>query len=254
MRDVIYLSVGKLRQFLPEPRRAPRAGALRVSTPFGIGVDVDAQADDGEQGRMRHLRQVQQHLEETALWYEDPGLRPGLWAQFEAPMRCVTLRGTYQDLVLFVDSGPDSGSGCRLLLHGSAQHLLGWTPQPTDGPALEGLTGGDSIGAVFLTRAGEVVQALSPAPAPDSDPDSDPGGSDSDSDPRGASASPLAPALSAAGTRELLRALDAGRDDIDTTAPMTGYARVTALLPERYGAPPCLVASPLTVEYVRGTP
>ncbi|MFI9742106.1 SAVMC3_10250 family protein [Streptomyces sp. NPDC052494] len=243
MRDVIYLSVGKLRQFLPEPRRAPRAGALRVSTPFGIGVDVDAQADDGEQGRMRHLRQVQQHLEETALWYEDPGLRPGLWAQFEAPIRCVTLRGTYQDLVLFVDSGPASGSGCRLLLHGSAQHLLGWTPQPTDGPALEGLTGGDSIGSVFLTRAGEVVQALSS----DSDPASDPGSGP------GASASPLAPALSAAGTRELLRALDAGRDDIDTTAPMTGYARVTALLPERYGAPPCLVASPLTVEYVRGT-
>ncbi|RSS59314.1 SAVMC3_10250 family protein [Streptomyces sp. WAC01280] len=244
MRDVIYLSVGKLRQFLPEPRRAPRAGALRVSTPFGIGVDVDAQADDGEQGRMRHLRQVQQHLGETALWYEDSGLRPGLWVQFEAPMRCVTLRGTYQDLVLFVDSGPDSGSGCRLLLHGSAQHLLGWTPQPTDGPALEGLTGGDSIGSVFLTRAGEVVQALSS----DSDPASDP---DAGS---GASASPLAPALSAAGTRELLRALDAGRDDIDTTAPMTGYARVTALLPERYGAPPCLVASPLTVEYVGGTP
>ncbi|MFE4620189.1 SAVMC3_10250 family protein [Streptomyces sp. NPDC056747] len=240
MRDVIYLSVGKLRQFLPEPRRAPRAGALRVSTPFGIGVDVDAQADDGEQGRMRHLRQVQQHLEETALWYEDPGLRPGLWVQFEAPMRCVTLREDYRDLVLFVDSG--AGSGCRLLLHGSAQHLLGWTPQPTDGPVLEGLTGGDSIGAVFLTRAGEVVRALSP--------DSD---ADSGSDPGGASASPLAPALSAAGTRELLRALDAGHDGIDTTAPMTGYARVTALLPERYGAPPCLVASPLTVEYVGGT-
>ncbi|MGW9038837.1 SAVMC3_10250 family protein [Streptomyces sp. NPDC055721] len=253
MRDVIYLSVGKLRQFLPEPRRAPRAGALRVSTPFGIGVDVDAQADDGEQGRMRHLRQVQQHLEETALWYEDPGLRPGLWVQFEAPMRCVTLREDYRDLVLFVDSGAGSGSGCRLLLHGSAQHLLGWTPQPTDGPVLEGLIGGDSIGSVFLTRAGEVVRALSGDSDPDSGPDSDPD-SGPDSRPGGAFASPLAPALSAAGTRELLRALDAGHDGIDTTAPMTGYARVTALLPERYGAPPCLVASPLTVEYVGGTP
>ncbi|MER7536940.1 hypothetical protein ABTX77_19495 [Streptomyces sp. NPDC097704] len=68
-----------------------------------------------------------------------------------------------------------------------------------------------------------------------------------------ASASPLAPALSAAGIRDLLRALDAGREGINTTAPMTGNARVTALLPERGGAPRCLVASPLMVEYVRET-
>ncbi|MFJ3304334.1 SAVMC3_10250 family protein [Streptomyces sp. NPDC086549] len=247
LRDVIYLSVGKLQQFLPEPRRVPRAGAVRLSTPFGVGVDVDAQAADGEQGRMRHLQQVQKHLEESALWYEEPGLRPGLWVQFEVPMRCVTLRGAYRDLLLFVDSGPGSGGGggasCRLLLHGSAQHLLGWTPQLTDGPTLNEIGGGDSVGAVFLTRAGQVVEALSP--------DSDPGAA---APADAASASPLAPALSAAGIRDLLRALDASHDGIDTTAPMTGYARVTALFPERDGAPRCLVASPLTVEYVGETP
>lgn len=244
MRDVIYLSVGKLQQFLPEPRRAPRAGAVRLSTPFGVGVDVDAQATDGEQGRMRQLRQVQKHLEDTALWYEEPGLRPGLWVQFEAPMRCVTLRGAYRDLLLFVDLGPGSVAGCRLLLHGSARHLLGWTPQLTDGPVLNEIGGGgDSVGAVFLTRAGQVVEALSP--------DFDPGtAAPADA----ASVSPLAPALSATGIRDLLRALDVGQDGIDTTAPMTGYARVTALLPERGGAPRCLVASPLTVEYVKETP
>lgn len=254
LRDVIYLSVGKLQQFLPEPRRAPRAGAVRLSTPFGLGVDVDAQAADGEQGRMRHLRQVQKHLEETAYWYEEPCLRPGLWVQFEAPMRCVTLRGAYRDLLLFVDSEPRSGDsstpgsggggvGCRLLLHGSAQHLLGWTPQLTDGPALNEIVGGgDSVGAVFLTRAGQVVEVLSPAGDPGADAPAD-----------AASASPLAPALSAEGIRDLLRALDAGHGGIDTAAPMTGYARVTALLPEQDGVPRCLVASPLTVEYVSET-
>ncbi|MEU5980373.1 SAVMC3_10250 family protein [Streptomyces sp. NPDC047315] len=246
MRDVIYLSVGKLQQFLPEPRRGPRAGAVRLSTPFGVGVDVDAQASDGEQGRMRHLQQVQKHLEGSALWYEQPDLRPGLWVQFEAPMRCVTLRGAHQSLLLFVDSGPGSGgdgdADCRLLLHGSAHHLLGWAPQLTDGPALNEIGGGDSVGSVFLTRAGRVVEALSP--------DFDPEAPSADA----ASASPLAPALSATGVRDLLRALDAGREGIDVTAPMTGYARVTAVLPEQDGAPRCLVASPLTVEYVSETP
>ncbi|MGW4776790.1 SAVMC3_10250 family protein [Streptomyces filamentosus] len=178
MRDVIYLSAGKLQQFLPEPRRAPRTAGVRLSTPFGFGVDVDAQEADGEQGRMKHLRQVQKHLEETALWYEDPGLRPGTWVQFEAPMRCVTLRGAYRDLLLFVDSGTVSGTasgtgedaGCRLLLHGSARHLLGWTPQLAEGPALSEMVGGDSVGTVFLTRAGQVVEALSSGPRADEAP------------------------------------------------------------------------------------
>lgn len=255
LRDVIYLSAGKLQQFLPEPRRAPRTAGVRLSTPFGFGVDVDAQEADGEQGRMKHLRQVQKHLEETALWYEDPGLRPGTWVQFEAPMRCVTLRGAYRDLLLFVDSGTASGTasgaasgsgedaGCRLLLHGSARHLLGWTPQLAEGPALSGMVGGDSVGTVFLTRAGQVVEALSSGSGPQADAAAD-----------DAPVSPLAPAPSATGIRDLLRALDAGREDIDTTAPMFGYARVTALLPGQGTVPRCLVASPLMVEYAGETP
>ncbi|MEU0405196.1 hypothetical protein ABZ318_34285 [Streptomyces sp. NPDC006197] len=55
--------------------------------------------------------------------------RPVRW--FEAPTHCVTLRGACRSLLLFVASGPGSGGG-----------------------------GGDSVGAVFLTRAGQVVQAL----------------------------------------------------------------------------------------------
>ncbi|MFF8598837.1 SAVMC3_10250 family protein [Streptomyces sp. NPDC015232] len=237
MREVVYLSRGKLRQFLPEPRRAPRAGALRLTTPLG-GVDVDAPAADGEQDQMRHLQRVQKHLERSAAWYEEPGLRPGQWVQFEADLRCVTLRGDYSSLVLFVDSGSADGGACRLLMHGSVHHLLGLTPEPTTGPALERCTGGgeDSGGETFLTKAGEVVRQLT-APAPHAD----------GSEPL--SPAPLAPTLSSHGIRVLLAALDAGRGDIDASAPMIGYARVTALLPERNGAPRCLVASPLTVEY-----
>ena len=242
MREIIYLSAGKLRQFVPEPRRVPRAGAVRLSTPFGVGVDVEAQAADAEQELMRHLRQVRKHLEKTAAWYEEPDLRPGMWVQFEAPLRSVSLRGPYRDLVLFVDPAPrpraGHPAGCRLLMPVSARHLRGWTPQLTDGPALnETGGGGDSSGAVFLTKAGHLVEALT-----------------TPTDPPEAPPLLLPPGLGDTGVRDLLHALDAAAPTLDASPPMTGYARVTAYAPGRADSPPCVVASPLMVEYAPETP
>ncbi|WP_267880472.1 SAVMC3_10250 family protein [Streptomyces sp. LaPpAH-108] len=95
-------------------------------------------------------------------WYAAPDLRPGQWVQFEAPLRCVMLSGAHQDLVLFVDpaAGGETDRGCRLLMHGSARHLRGWTPVPVDGPALEAENSASSLGTAFVTRAGRVVEAL----------------------------------------------------------------------------------------------
>ncbi|GAA3135407.1 SAVMC3_10250 family protein [Streptomyces echinatus] len=241
MREIVYLSESKLRQFMPEPRRAPRAGTLRVTTPFG-GIDMDAPTTDEEQSR--HLRQVYRHVERVADWYEKPGLRPGQWVQYEVPLRCVTLSGAHEDLVLFVDRpGRDmhlaSDQSCRLLMHGSVRHLRGWNPMSVDGPVLEVGNSASSLGHAFVTRAGQVVEALTRH--------RDPMAADQ-------TASRTAPALHGRGVRELLHALDDEDLSLDTSALMTGYARVTGVLSTSSSNGPCVVASPLIVEYATAVP
>lgn len=163
VREIVYLSESKLRQFVPAPRRVPRTGALRVTTPLG-GIDMDAPAASAEQGQLRHLRDVSKHVELMADWYAQPDLRPGQWVQFEAPLRCVTLGGAHQELVLFVDpagrgrTGSVADEDCRLLMHGSVRHLRGWTPMSVDGPALGVENSVSSLGTAFVTRAGQVVR------------------------------------------------------------------------------------------------
>ncbi|MFH8363310.1 SAVMC3_10250 family protein [Streptomyces anulatus] len=243
LREIVYLSESKLRQFLPEPRRAPRTGALRLTTPLG-GIDMDAPAVDGEQAQLRHLREVYKHVELVAGWYEAPNVLAGQWVQFEAPLRCVTLSGAHQDLVLFVDPAGERGAdpvaegGCRLLMHGSVRHLKSWTPLSVDGPALEaGSSSVSSLGTAFVTRAGQVVEVLT---------------SHRDPLPAEQTSSRTEMRLHGRGVQELLDALDDEDDIIDVSAMMTGYARVTGILPSTSATPRCVVASPLVVEYARG--
>ncbi len=103
-----------------------------------------------------------------------------------------------------------------------------------DGPALEMENSISSLGTAFVTRAGQVVEALTshrdPLP-PDQTP------------------SRTAVRLHGRGVQELLDALDDEDNSIDMSATMTGYARVTGLLPSTGANPRCVVASPLVVEY-----
>ncbi|WP_328771115.1 SAVMC3_10250 family protein [Streptomyces sp. NBC_00286] len=244
LREVIYLSDGKLRQFLTSPRRVPRASALRLNTPLG-GVDLDAATADDARSRLRHLQEVDNYLATLARWFAEPDLRPGQWVQFEAPLRCVTLRGQYRHLTLFADPGPgeepdhERATGCRLLMHGSVRHLVGHLPEPVDGPPLEELDGGGhSAGTTFMTNAGRVVRALAEQE----------GGDTAVASPEGTSTG--GNGLGGSGVRDLLHAIDA-RTPAGTAAWMRGYARVTALLPAKDTNARCLVASPLTVEYAR---
>lgn len=228
MREVVYLSTGKLNEFVPEPRRALPAVKLHAGGSFA-GVDLASPAPDSVREMRRHLARVEKRMGRDTPWYTEPGLAPGRWVRFEAALDWVTLRGSGQDLVLFVDPVDSSGSGFqrRLLLHGSARHLRGGPPVQVDGPALTGLEGGHSAGTVFVTQAGHVVSALTPdSPEATSGP------------------------LSRTGVRDLLAALDAQRPTVSTAARVTGLARVSALLPAAGGDGGCLVASPLIVEYV----
>ncbi|MFK0216822.1 SAVMC3_10250 family protein [Streptomyces vinaceus] len=241
MREFIYVSDNKLRQFTAPPRRLHRTAAVRLSTPFG-GFELDAPLVDAERARQRHLIQVSEHLEESARWFADPDLRPGHWVWFEAPLRQISLTGRFRHLVLFVDPAPgedltyDEERGCRLLMHGSGQHLLGQPPERVDRLPLEGIAGGDSIGTTFLTQAGQVVQALSLQQEPAVDGEAPRQGLPED------------------GVRDLMLALDSAPRQARMASWTRGFARVTALLPSSPGIAPCLVASPLTVEYAPDLP
>jgi hypothetical protein len=236
MREFVYISDGKLQQFLPKPSRLTRPAAIRLTTPVG-GLDVEP-GSPVERERLQHLERVDKHLNRRADWYAGPELRPGGWVWFEAPLRFVTLRGAYQHLVLFADPAPgeepahEQETGCRLLMHGSARHLLGYAPATIDGLPLEGIEGGSSIGTTFLTTAGHVVRALS-----------------LEHDPAADSVPPPSPGLSGDGVRHLVAALDARHEQAGSAALMHGYARVTSVLPATDSARRLVVASPLTVEY-----
>ncbi|MEU0434483.1 SAVMC3_10250 family protein [Streptomyces sp. NPDC006290] len=238
MREIVYLSDSKLRQFVPEPRRAPRLGALRLTTPLG-GIDMDTPTADSEQGQLRHLREVNKHVALLADWYTEPRLRPGQWVQFEAPLRCVTFSDTHQDLVLFVEPAREGGTDgrCRLLMHGSVQHLRGWNAMPVEGLAPDAMNSASSLGSAFIARAGQVVDALI---------------RHRDTMATDQISRPTAARLHGQDVQELLHALDDADDSIDTSAVMTGYARVTGLIPRTYATSRCVVASPLVVEYTVG--
>lgn len=236
-REFVYLSDAKLQQF-SLPRRFALRSALRLNTPVG-GVDIDAPAADSERDRMRQLEKLDKHLGERAEWFAQPGLRPGQWVWFEAPLRCVTLTGDYQYMVLFADPAPgedtryEQETGCRLLLHGSSRHLRGFVPAPVEAPALEGIKGGSSFATTFLTTAGQAVQALS-----------------LEHDAAAEGVAPPPSGLNGAGVRELLEAIDARHGQVPG-AWMSGLARVTAELPATGTSARCVVASPLSVEHVR---
>ncbi|MET3986253.1 SAVMC3_10250 family protein [Streptomyces sp. PvR034] len=242
MREVIYLSEGKLSGFLPEPRLALPTIKLHAGVSMA-GINVESPATDLDRDLLRHLKRVERDLERRAPSHLEPELAPGHWVQFEAPLSWITLRGRYQDLVLFVDpapSPPEAGVTRRLLLHGSARHLSGRPPVQIDGPALTDLEGGGhSAGTLFITQAGHLLAALTRDQSelgPDAQDDfTSPG---------------PAPSLSRAGVRELLTALDTQSAEVSTSALMIGYARVSALLPATGTDGGCLVASPLIVEYV----
>ncbi|MFE4424848.1 SAVMC3_10250 family protein [Streptomyces sp. NPDC056817] len=237
-REFAYLSDAKLRQFAVPSGLFSRFAAVRLNTPVG-GVEADMAAADPERDNLRRLEKLDKYLGERAEWFAQPGLQPAQWVWFEAPLRCVTLNGDDQHMVLFADPAPGESpnyereTGCRLLLHGSARHLRGNAPATVDGPALVDIEGGSSFGMTFLTNAGQAVRALSLG-----------------HDPAAHGTVPPQSNLNGTGVRDLLGAIDARYGQVPG-ARMCGLARVTVELPATASAARCVVASPLSVEYTR---
>ena len=122
----MYLSTQKLRQLDAGRRRGPIAQLkATIKAPFGIG---ELTAESGNlQDRLPKLDSIitaQDRDERAPVWFTE-AVRPGQWVQFEAPMGYTTI----SKAVVFLDVDEPSesyptGGKVRLVLHGSAEHLL----------------------------------------------------------------------------------------------------------------------------------
>ncbi|GGV15163.1 SAVMC3_10250 family protein [Streptomyces spectabilis] len=245
MRELVYLSDRKLRQFMPERRRSLGRRGWQVTTPVG-GVGIEAGAPDAEREREKRLRRIVDHVSVSARWFTEPEVRAGAWVEFEAPLNYRALNGAAPGMVLFFDpatavEGYESGGALRLVLHGSVAHLAGdLEPTVAEPPALaeRGWDGGiSSCGPSWVqlaTHAATLLGALAVQPSAASEPGH----------------APDSPLTLAEGTRQVLAALD-GQLPAETAAWMHGHARVTAAVPAPGGERVrYLVATPLYVEYV----
>lgn len=247
MREVVYLSDSKLRQFLPlRGKWWPLLGRVHVSTPLG-GADLEQRTPDTEADRVRRLQKVVKQIQQEACRFTEPDIRAGQWIEFQAPLHHLVPHGEFAGLLLFLTPAATEPDMPRLLLHGSADHLVGGAPTAVESPASQedalafAGNGGASDGPTFLatvaqhtTDAHTLLTDLVRQPAP------------TDDDQPGVAALPAALAA-LIGTLER-------QVHPEAAALMHGFARVTANVSDsvngRHGR--CLVASPLLVEYTRG--
>jgi hypothetical protein len=112
MRELVYLSDAKLRQFRPERGRRLRVREIGLSGVGQIGVEPPADA---------HFDEVVDHISGIARWYAEDGLATGDWVQFESPMGYTVTGDDRVPILIFAEPPGDR----RLVLHGSPHHLTG---------------------------------------------------------------------------------------------------------------------------------
>ncbi|MFD1829317.1 SAVMC3_10250 family protein [Streptomyces desertarenae] len=244
VRELVYLSDNKLKQFVPGRRRWGRTGRrlnrfrLDANTPVGGGgIEFDLGGEPAPAAAaVRDLDAVVGYIEEHALWYQDPDARAGRWVYFEAPLHFfrVGSRDPGIGTVLFLDSPVSDGYApgpCRLLLHGNDRHLL--APLPSTGLTLK-----DVAGSAFTAPGVRRTAGVGQPPAADR---------------IDAAPEPMLPPAPAPPPFVVSKVIE--RADFLPPAGaawMRGYARVTTLLEAR-GAT-VTVATPLYVEYAHDLP
>jgi hypothetical protein len=121
--EYVYLSNRKLRQFLPsDPSWWSRIRAKKLGGK-AAGVEVSLEFEPAEVAVSEaRLRKVSDYIEEISRPYEDPGLTAGEWVYFEGRIGYQPLDG---GAVLFCQSGELTPGGNRIVLHGSADNLVG---------------------------------------------------------------------------------------------------------------------------------
>ncbi len=166
MRELIYLSQGKLRQFQTERRAGlwQRIRQVGVKAPLGIGLDVTL--SDATTESHPSLAKVLKHIDRSdrpARWFEEEGLQVGEWVKFKARLNYVI----YSELVTLGGQpapasppppplffwqprpNPEAPDNVMLLLHGSPENLVGINP--TDVPST----------VAIIQRVGSVLAEVS---------------------------------------------------------------------------------------------
>jgi hypothetical protein len=244
MRELVYLSDRKLRQFLPDPKpRWRRLGRLRAEVKAPLGsVSVEPASPEDAEATAAHLQRVVAHVERSAQWFTSETLVAGEWIYFEDRLHYGVfghgVHGLYNNdpdpnsALLFINARRPGIGQTRLLLHGSPEHLLvDWTR--SDRLRREWVSPSDGYLFIDLVRllpgmiedlnAGVGIRP--PEPGEDFRPTRE------------------GPPWALEGQiKDVVNALDK-RDDT-VAAWMAGYARVTAKL----SPSPIVVATPLYVE------
>ncbi|TDV44925.1 SAVMC3_10250 family protein [Actinophytocola oryzae] len=124
MRELVYLSERKLRQFRAPRKR--RFSIREIGIP-GVGqVGIEPQA-------VSHLDAVVEHLDGMARWYEEK-VPVGGWVHFEARLgQCMVDSGESGLRVVLFAEPPGHAGPPRLVLHGAPDHLLGRVTEPAGG-------------------------------------------------------------------------------------------------------------------------
>lgn len=144
MRELVYLSDAKLRQFRPERGRRFRVREIGLSGVGQIGVEPPV---DG------HFDEVVDHLSGIARWYTEDGLEVGDWVQFETALG-YTIAGTERVPILLFAEPPGD---LRLVMHGSPHHLAGEVLPDVPRPEL------------FLSHGAMFSRAIAHLMVPDAD-------------------------------------------------------------------------------------
>jgi uncharacterized protein DUF7019 len=121
VRELVYLSERKLRQFQAPRRR--RFSIREIGVPNIVQVGVDQQT-------ISHLDAVVDHLQGMARWYEEK-VQVGQWVHFEARLAQQVVVSQESGLRVLLFAEPPGHAGTRrLVLHGAPDHLLDHATEP----------------------------------------------------------------------------------------------------------------------------
>lgn len=124
VRELVYLSKRKLRQFDLGWWRDLRARVKATIKPPGIELTVETDVRRSDLAVLDAVIAALERSDRAPVWFTED-VQPGQWVRFEAPMSYTTI-GT---AIVFLDVDEQSqaypsGGQVRLMLHGSAVHLV----------------------------------------------------------------------------------------------------------------------------------